>query len=187
MYLSVLRALAVGVASAEPRAKPSVFIYDAKTIAQLQPDNSGALDAYARLDHADVERLVGSDPDHGDAFIADEARRVLEIRWRDVVTIAPSPDAADAILWLVWDYGLCSNENATAIERAKGRLKASCSSHIDLLRRVMATDRWRRVGGRDHAFMVLQPHLWAQVAALRELVSSASPLVVKPVEIHMRS
>ena len=184
MYLSVLW-WALAEASVEPRAKPSVFIYDARTLFSL--GRSGALQtrhdlhqyALETTDRASLMMFAGQDPDHGDAFIAAEARRVLEIRWRDVVDIAPTPEEADAILWLVWDYGLCPNGAAsTSVERDKKRLKASCSSHIDLLQRVMATERWQRNGGRDHAFMVLQPHLWAQVATLRVLVDSASTLVV---------
>ena len=68
------------------------FIYDAQTLAGL--GHSGALDAYARIDHAAVERLVGSDPDHGDAFIADEARRVLDRSTFDALPIdVASPES----------------------------------------------------------------------------------------------
>ena len=72
------------------------------------------------------------------------------------VRFVDSADEADALLWLVWDYMLCTSAGTSAHEWEfhKQTLVASCPAHVKLLGWLQSTARWRRSGGRDHVFFV---------------------------------
>ena len=78
--------------------------------------------------------------------------------------IVDSPNDADVVLWLVWDYAFClaSGVVPLAWERGKGRLTASCTAHVAMMRWLTRTPRWQRMNGRDFAFIVDDGRRWQE-------------------------
>ena len=98
-----------------------------------------------------------------DAEYADgRLHRELPLALRSHARFVSSPEEADGVLWLVWDYSLCiaSGMQPEAWERGKQIVTASCAAHIALLSWLQSTPRWRRSEGKDFTFMVDDPNRW---------------------------
>lgn len=84
------------------------------------------------------------------------------------MSLVDDPEEADAVLWLVWDYSLCIASGVEPLEweRGKARLTSSCPAHAALLKWLQSRRRWRRRGGRDHAFIIDDPSRWQSPFAI---------------------
>ena len=107
-------------------------------------------------------RCMPFDAEFADGVLQRELPHSIQAHFKERVEVVTSPEDADSVLWLVWDYALCvaSGVQPIAWELGKGILTASCDAHVTLLRWLMTTSRWRRSDGRDFVFIIEDPQRW---------------------------
>ena len=144
-------------AEAPPSSPLNLFIYDHRTLRPVVERELGSealrwFDSNYTACAVTPDACTSFDTEYADGWLQRELPLALGPR----VRLVSSPQMADGVLWLVWDYALCvaSGVQPAAWERSKQRLAASCAAHIALLRWLQTTPRWHRKGGADFAFIV---------------------------------
>jgi hypothetical protein len=107
------------------------------------------------------KQCMGFDTEFPDGWLQRELPLALRSHGAHFVN---SPDRADAILWLVWDYAFCVAAGTMPLEweRGKGRLTASCAAHVALIQWLHATPAWTSSGGHNFVFIVDDPRRWQE-------------------------
>ena len=146
-----------------------VYVYDRNNLRPVVREVLG-LSALQWFDRnytecaAAPKQCAGFDSEFPDGRLQRELPLAMAASRSHKVQIVPSPEQADGVLWLVWDYAFClaSGARPLAWERGKGRLTASCAAHVALLKWLQTTPRWRLNSGRDFALIVDDPRRWQE-------------------------
>lgn len=150
-----------------PPSCTRLFVYNHVTLRPvvqrvLGPDALSWFDTKYTTCAESPQRCMPFDAEFADGVLQRELPHSIRAHFQEQVELVSSPDDADSVLWLVWDYALCvaSGIQPIAWELGKGILTASCDVHVTLLRWLMTTSRWRRSDGRDFVFIVEDPQRW---------------------------
>ena len=147
-----------------------LFVYDHKTIRPHVASVLGA-DALHWFDGnytpcvKSPYRCMGTDPEFADGVLTRELPLAIRESRERPVKIVSTPDEADGVLWLVWEYALCvaSGTRLEPWEHGKKVVFASCSAQVQLFQWLQTTPRWQLRGGGDFAFLVPMAQYWQRV------------------------